>query len=50
MTGLNDGMLADFGGSLLLRLAVAPSSKNCADGVREINGGTLVGSFLKPVG
>ncbi|MEO9865686.1 MAG: hypothetical protein ABJO29_06555 [Yoonia sp.] len=50
MTGLNSGMLADFGGSVLLRLAVSPSSDSCSDGAREMDNGTLVGSFLKRVG
>ena len=49
MTELNSRMLADFGGSLLLRLAVAQPSQSCADGAREIDGATLTGSFLKPV-
>jgi hypothetical protein len=50
LTQLNSGMLADFGGSVLLQLALAPPSASCADGAREIDGGTLVGSFLMPVG
>lgn len=48
-TSLNSRLLADFGGRVLVASAAAPSSESCADGAREIDGGTLVGSFLKPV-
>lgn len=46
---LNPRLLANFGGRVLVARAAAPSSENCADGAREMDQGTLVGSFLKPV-